>query len=105
MLRSLEKHTLLSSANSTGAGSAFNVERSKSNTICIVASSVTSGATVDIEAYIGSDWRVIHSESVTADGDYLVRDDHGHYEKIRAKISAHTDGSYDVFYTGSTEGL
>lgn len=105
MLRSLEKHTLLSSATSTGAGTAFTVERSKSNTICIVASAVTSGATVDIEAYIGAGWRVIHSESITADGDYLVRDDHGHYEKIRANISSLTDGSYDVFYTGTTEGL
>lgn len=105
MLRTLSKKTLLSSVSATGAGSSFSVERSKGWTFVIAASSVTSGGTVDIEAYIGSAWRVIHSQAVTADGNTMVRDDHGHYEQIRANVSARTDGTYSVFATGTTESL
>jgi hypothetical protein len=105
MLRTLSKKTLLSSVSSTGAGSSFSVERSKGWTFVIAASSVTTGGTVDIEAYIGSAWRVIHSQAVTADGNTMVRDDHGHYEQIRANVSARTDGTYSVFATGTTESL
>lgn len=105
MLRTLSKKTLLSSVTSTGAGSSFSVERSKGWTFVIVSSSVTTGGTVDIEAYIGGSWFVVHSEVVTADGAVMVRDDHGHYEKIRANLSARTDGTYSVFATGTTESL
>ena len=105
MLRTLSKKTLLSSVTSTGAGSEFSVERSKGWTFVIVSSSVTTGGTVDIEAYIGGSWFVVHSEAVTADGAVLVRDDHGHYEKIRANLSARTDGTYSVFATGTTDSL
>jgi hypothetical protein len=105
MLRTLSKKTLLSSVSTTGAGSSFSVERSKGWTFVIAASSVTTGGTVDIEAYIGNAWRVIHSQAVTADGNTMVRDDHGHYEQIRANVSARTDGTYSVFATGTTESL
>ena len=60
---------------------------------------------MDVEAYIGSAWRVVHSETVTADGNVLVRDDHGHYEKIRGNVSAWADGTYSVFAEGSTDSL
>lgn len=105
MLRTLSKKTLLSSVTSTGAGSEFSVERSKGWTFVIVSSSVTTGGTVDIEAYIGGSWFVVHSQAVTADGAVMVRDDHGHYEKIRANLSARTDGTYSVFATGTTDSL
>jgi hypothetical protein len=105
MLRTLSKKTLLSSVTSTGAGSSFSVERSKGWTFVIVSSSVTTGGTVDIEAYIGGSWFVVHSQAVTADGAVMVRDDHGHYEKIRANLSARTDGTYSVFATGTTDSL
>ena len=105
MLRTLSKKTLLSSVTSTGAGNSFSVERSKGWTFVIASSSVSSGGTVDIEAYIGGAWYVVHSEVVIADGAVMVRDDHGHYEKIRANLSARTDGTYSVFATGTTDSL
>ncbi len=105
MLISLQKNTLLSAVTAAGAGSSFSVERSKGWTFTIVSSSVTSGATVDVEAYIGAGWRKIHSETVTANGNVMVRDDHGHYEKIRANVASRTDGTYSVFATGSTDSL
>jgi hypothetical protein len=106
-LRTLDKKTLLSSVTADGAGSAFSVERSKGWTFVIVSSSVTSGATIDIEAYLSdsSAWHVIHSEAVTGDGSIMVRDDMGHYEKIRAKVSSRVDGTYSVYATGTVESL
>lgn len=104
-LISLQKITLLDGVTTAAAGSEFSVERSKGWTFTIASSSVTSGATVDVEAYIGSGWRVVHSETVTADGNVVVRDDHGHYEKIRGNVSARTDGTYSVFATGTTASL
>ncbi len=105
MLKSLQKITLLNGVTAAGAGSSFSVERSKGWTYTIASSSVTTGATVDVEAYIGSAWRVIHSEAVTADGNVNIRDDHGHYEKLRGNVSTRTDGTYSVFATGSVESL
>ena len=106
-LRTLDKKTLLSSVTSSGAGSALSVERSKGWTFVIVSSSVTSGATVDIEAYFSdsSAWHVVHSQSVTGDGSVMIRDDHGHYEKIRAKVSSRSDGTYSVYATGTVDSL
>ena len=105
MLKSLQKITLLNGVSATGAGSSFSVERSKGWTYTIASSSVTTGATVDVEAYIGSAWRVIHSEAVTANGNVNIRDDHGHYEKIRGNVSSRTDGTYSVFATGTVDSL
>lgn len=104
-LLSLQKITLLSAVSATGAGSSFSVERSKGWTFTVASSSVTTGGTVDVEAYIGGGWRVIHSEAVTADGNVTIRDDHGHYEKIRGNVSARTDGTYNLFATGTTASL
>ena len=105
MLKSLQKITLLNGATTAAAGSSFSVERAKGWTYTIASSSVGTGATVDVEAYIGSAWRVIHSEAVTADGNVNIRDDHGHYEKLRGNVSSRTDGTYSVFATGTVESL
>ena len=103
-MRSLDKKTLLSSAKGTGSGTEFQVERDKGWTF-VVATESAGAATVDIEAYIGGAWHVVHSQSVSSLGSVMIRDDHGHYEKIRGSITAYTDGSYDVFATGTTDGL
>ena len=102
---SLQKTTLLDAVGAAGAGSSFSVERAKGWTFTIASTVTSSGATVDVEAYIGGAWRVIHSEAITASGNTLIRDDHGHYEKIRGNVSAYTDGTYSLYGTGSTAGL
>jgi len=104
-LISLQKITLLDGVTAAGAGSSFSVERSKGWTFTIASTVTSSGATVDVEAYVGGAWRVIHPETVTASGNVVVRDDHGHYEKIRGNVSAYTDGTYSVFATGTTASL
>ena len=103
-LRTLDKKTLLSSATSSGAGSAFSVERSKGWTF-VIATESAGAATVDIEAWIGGAWHVVHSQSVSALGSVMVRDDHGHYEKIRAKVSSRVDGTYSVYAPGTVDSL
>ena len=103
-MRSLDKKTLLTDATGTGSGTEFQVERDKGWTF-IVQTTVAGTATVDIEAWIGAAWHVIHSQSVSTDGSFMIRDDMGHYEKIRANISAYTSGTHSVFATGTVESL
>tara|TARA_R100001163_G_scaffold27029_2_gene21950 strand:+ start:945 stop:1259 length:315 start_codon:yes stop_codon:yes gene_type:complete len=102
-LISLQKITLLDNQSSTGAGSSFSVERSKGWTFTVASSSTS--ATVTVEAYIGGAWRVIHSEAITATGNVLIRDDHGHYEKIRGNITAGGSGGISLYATGTTASL
>ena len=103
-LRTLDKKTLLSSVSASGAGSAFSVERSKGWTF-VIATESAGAATVDIEAWIGGAWHVVHSEDVSSVGSIMIRDDMGHYEKIRANISAYTSGTHSVFATGTVDSL
>ena len=103
-LRTLDKKTLLSSATTgAGAGSAFSVERSKGWTF-VIATESAGTATIDIEAWIGGSWHVIHSQSVSSLGSFMIRDDHGHYEKIRANPSI-TSGTHSVYATGTVDSL
>ena len=103
-LRTLDKKTLLSSVSASGAGSAFSVERSKGWTF-VIATESAGAATVDIEAYIGGAWHVVHSQSVSSLGSVMVRDDHGHYEKLRANVSAYTAGTHTFYATGTVDSL
>ena len=103
-LRTLDKKTLLSSVTSSGAGSAFGSERTKGWTF-VIATESAGAATIDIEAWIGGSWHVIHSQSVSAQGSFMIRDDHGHYEKLRANVSAYTAGTHSVFATGTVDSL
>jgi len=103
-MRSLDKKTLLSSATGTGSGTEFQVERDKGWTF-VVQTTVAGAATIDIEAYIGGAWFVVHSQDVTTTGAFMIRDDHGHYEKLRANISSYTAGTHSVFATGTVDSL
>ena len=103
-LRTLDKKTLLTDATSAGAGSAFGSERTKGWTF-VVQTTVAGAATIDIEAYIGGAWFVVHSQSVSSEGSVMIRDDHGHYEKLRANVSAYTAGTHSVYATGTVDSL
>ena len=103
-MRSLDKKTLLEDATASGSGTEFQVERDKGWSF-VVQTTVAGAATIDIEAYIGGAWFVVHSQDVTTTGAFLIRDDHGHYEKIRANISSYTAGTHSVFATGTVDSL
>jgi hypothetical protein len=103
-MRSLDKKTLLLNGTSQAPGADFNVERDKGFTF-VIATTALGAATVDIEAWIGGAWHVIHSEDVSSVGSIMIRDDMGHYEKIRANISAYTAGTHSVYATGTVDSL
>ena len=101
----LDKKTLLDGVTADGAGSGLGAERAKGWTFVIESESVSSGATVAIEAYIGGAWRTVDSRAVTSSGNIMIRDEHGHYEKIRASVSSRVDGTYSVYATGTAASL
>ena len=105
MLNKPIEYLLLDGVSSTGAGEGVNVQRSVGLTYLIAASSVTTGGTVAIEAYINGEWVEVHSAAITADGNTLVRDLDAHYQQIRANVTARTDGTYTVSAIGTTTGL
>jgi len=35
----------------------------------------------------------------------MIRDDHGHYEQIRANVTAYTSGTHSVYATGTVASL
>ena len=108
-MRSLDKKTLFPNTGETGDNTAtlpaqeFNVERDKGWTFVFNTSS-TGTAALNIEAYIGGAWHVIHPQSLSAVGSVMVRDDHGHYEKIRVNGSV-TTGEHAVYATGTVDSL
>jgi len=103
-LLDVKEHRLLDGVTTTGAGAALKANRQKSWTFVITAASVTTGGTVAIQAYLQGSWVTIHSEEITADGDKVVRDEHGHYAQLRGNVTARTDGTYTLTATGSTKG-
>lgn len=102
---SLHEIQFLNAATATGAGAEVVTKREKGWSFFIQASSVTSGGTVAIQAEIGGTWFTIHEEVITADGDTIVYQNNGHYPKLRANLTARTDGTYSVWGVGSTFGL
>ncbi len=104
-MRSLSKKTLLNAGDSGAAlpGTEFQVEQAKGWTY-VFTTSVAGTATLDIEAYLGGAWHVVHSQDLSATGSFMVRDDHGHYEKIRINGSI-SGGTHTVVANGTVDSL
>ena len=85
-LRTLDKKTLLSAGTASGRVrvSQLSVLRDGRS---VIATTVAGTATVDIEAYFSeSQLGTLYTVNLLqTDGSIMIRDDHGHYEKIRAK--------------------
>jgi len=104
-MRSLSKKVLLQDGESgaTLPGTEFQVERAKGWTFVFTTSQVGT-ASLDVEAYLGNAWHVVHSQSLSSVGSVMVRDDHGHYEKIRINGSI-TGGTHTVVANGTVDSL
>jgi hypothetical protein len=99
--QSLQEETLLVLATSTGSDKEPLTQRCKGWNFIFTAASVTTGATIEIQAGFGaSSWVTIHTETITADGTTIAQSDEGVFKKLRANITSHTDGSYNVFAQG-----
>jgi hypothetical protein len=100
MSHKIENLTMLNSVSAGGASGNFGVAGSKGWTF-VVDTEAAGVATIDIEAEIEGNWFVIHSQDVNALGSFIIRDESGHYKKIRANVSSYTGGTHSVYATGS----
>lgn len=90
---------LLDAVTSDGESFSVNVETYNKLTFHIIASGVTSGATVNIEHSLdGNNWATVASEPISSDGVTEVRFSDVKYKHVRANIPAatYTDGTYTV---------
>lgn len=93
--------TLLDAVTSTGAGSSFDCESFMDGLdIFIDASSVTTGATVNVQVQApNGDWHDLldsTQEAITANGNFGPYHSPVGWKNIRGNVSALTDGTYTV---------
>lgn len=89
--------TLLDAVTANGASPAKNVQDYHNHTFLIIATNVTTGAHVLIEASLdGTNWVTITNHSIVANGNYYtaISDQQWHY--VRASVADRTDGTYTV---------
>lgn len=99
--QSLQEESLLLLATSTGSGNEPLTQRCKGWNFIFTAASVTSGATIKIQAHFAAaGWVTIHTETITADGETIAQSENGVFKKLRANITSYTDGSYNVYAQG-----
>jgi hypothetical protein len=99
--QALQEETLLALATGTGSDKEPLTQRCKGWNFIFTAASVTSGATIEIQAFFGSSgWVTIHTETITADGITIAQSENGVFKKLRANITSYTDGSYNVIAQG-----
>lgn len=95
---------MLDAATGVTVGNFFNTKHEENWSICIQATGVTSGGTINIEAYTGPDHgHLIHQETITASGGtwvYLP----GRYYQLRTTVVS-SDGTYSVSAVATTPGI
>ena len=80
-----------------GAGLAENTHGHFELTITMIASSVTSGATIDLEGSPdGTNWVQLTTRDITANGN-TADVTTGAHRFFRANVTARTDGTYTVW--------
>lgn len=87
----------LNAVVATGAGATENTHGHFELTITIIATSVTTGATIDLEGSPdGTNWVQLTTRNVTADGN-TADITTGAHRFFRANVTARTDGTYTVW--------
>ncbi len=94
---STTRRQLLDEVTATGASNFRNVSNYNLKTIYIVATNVSTGATLEIEtSFDGSSWVSISTTSVTANGTTEIAIVNLLQRFIRVNITSYTDGTYSV---------
>lgn len=101
MKNRLKEVDLMVSGSANGYHPFIQAENCRGWTFVINSVFVTTGATVTIYGMIAEVWFPIHEEPITTNGSVTIRDEGGHYEKLRAGISNYTDGLYSAQGAGS----
>lgn len=85
----------------TGAGTLQSTRGHFELTITIIATDVTTGATIDLEGSPdGTEWVQLTTRTVTANGNF-VDVTTGAHRFIRANVTARTDGTYTVWVSAT----
>ena len=101
MTNRINEERILDAVTTTGAGDAISAEQYKGWNFIFFATSVTTGATIKIEAEVADgDWVPIHEQEITADGYTFAQSPEGQYRRLRANVTTYTDGTYYVFAQG-----
>lgn len=101
MTNRINEHRILDAVTTTGTGDAISAESFKGWNFIFLGTSVTSGATIEIQAEVGTNnWVTIHEETITANGYTIAQSPEGQYRRLRAEVTARTDGTYYVFAQG-----
>ncbi len=91
------EQTLLDAVTASGASANVDLRNYNKTTIHIIASSVSSGATVDIEHSLdGTNYHEVATTTISSDGVTEVVVEDRKYKYVRANISSYTDGTYSV---------
>ncbi|RLJ01773.1 MAG: hypothetical protein DRP11_03890 [Candidatus Aenigmatarchaeota archaeon] len=100
-MRELGPVRVLTNAENTGASPVLDTNGRSKLTMIVVATNVSSGATVALEGSPdGTNWYTIGSINVTASGTSYLSKNEAH-PMIRANITSRTDGKYTVYlYAG-----
>jgi hypothetical protein len=89
--------TILDGVGATGASTDYDVQNYVDKTFYIVASGVTTGATVLIQTSPdNSNWSTISTNVVTGNGTTEIAVTGMFHRFIRANVSSWTDGAYTV---------
>ena len=93
---------LLTAVTESGAGSSVSVNQLRNYTIFYSSASVTTGATIVIQAQsLAGDWHQVDSKTVSADGLLITELPNKAYISIRANITSYTDGTHTVSFIGN----
>lgn len=95
LLNRLGPITNLNAVTSTGAGTSLDISNYHNITTHIVASSVTSGATIDIQHSLdGTNWANISQNIITENGVTEVVMENKAYKYLRTNATSYLDGTY-----------
>ena len=90
--------TLLDAVTGTGASTPIiDVSNFRCHTFHIIAASVSTGGTMDIEHSLnGTNWVKVNTTAISETGNTEFSVSRKQYKFIRANLSARTDGTYTV---------
>lgn len=94
-------YTLLSAVTATGASSGINTSEMAIKTVYVVASSVTTGGTLTVDASPdNTNWVTVNTQAITANGVTEIAIVGLLQKYLRVNLSARTDGTYTVYLVG-----
>lgn len=102
MNRLMGEGVLLPATSADATGNKMKFVDRDTITFHIIASSVTTGATVSIERSLdGTNWVETSSDAISADGvsEQLIKGEVAYF--YRAKVSSRTDGTYIVNFNAA----